>query len=466
MPNRFGNRAAAMLLAAALCGAGSARAAPAFPADTFTLANGLQVVVLPSHRAPIVVHMVWYKAGAADETPGKSGIAHFVEHLMFKGTTTMEPGEFARTVAANGGNDNAFTTHDYTAYYENLSADRLPLAMKLESDRMANLVLSDDVVLPEREVILEERRTRIDNSPQALLDEQIDAALYLNEPYHRPTIGWESEMHGLTTGDALAFYRTWYWPNNAVVVIAGDVDTGKVRALAEQYYGPLPSHPVPRHPQLEEPPKVAAIQLSMTSALAGSPTWSRSYLAPSYNYGKTEDAYALQLLAEILGGSATSRLYRDLVEGKGLALDAGAYYDPSSRGLSSFSVYCEPKKQAAIDTAVAEIEKQLQLVLKDGVTASELDKAKKRLQARLVYEQDSLGATARLVGVALATGRTLDDVEAWPDRIGAVTAEQVAAAARDVIHDDVGVTGYLRPAPNAGAPPSPFRGLGSSESVR
>jgi zinc protease len=455
---------AALIAAGFGLGAVGAAAAPELAADSFTLANGLEVAVLPDHRAPIVVQMVWYKVGAADETPGKSGLAHFVEHLMFKGTKNMAPGEYAKTIAANGGEENAFTTHDYTGYYATIAADRLPLAMRLEADRMANLVVSDAVVLPEREVIIEERRSRIDNSPQALLDEQIDAALYLNEHYHIPTIGWEAEMHGLTTADATEFYHRWYAPNNAVLVVAGDVQLDQVKALAQKYFGPLPSRPVPDRARLDEPPKVAAIRLSMTSPLAGTANWSRAYLAPSYRLGNTEEAYPLQVLAEILGGSATSRLYRDLVLDKGLALGAGADYDAEMLGLSSFTFYAMPKKDKA-DPVEAEIDRQIDAVIRDGVTQTELDNAKKRLAARRVYSQDSLQGPARMVGEALAIGRSLDDVKAWPQRIAAVTVAQVNDAARSVLVGRAAVTGLLLPEPNVEAS-SPLTRPRATESVQ
>ena len=385
---------------------------------------------------------------------------------MFKCTKNISPCEFAKIVSSNGGNDNAFTTQDYTAYFENLAADRLELAIKLESERMTGLVLTDAVVLPEREVIIEERRTRIDNSPQALFEEQIEAALYLNQPYRKPTIGWESEMQGLTTDDALAFYRKWYAPNNAVLVIAGDVETSKVRELAQKYFGPLERRAVPARSRVAEPPKVAAITLSMSSPRVGSPSWSRSYLAPSRNFGKTEETHALQLFAEILGGSATSRLYRALVLDKSLAYGAGTDYSPQLLGLATFTVYAMPKKDVAIADLEAEVKSQMQKVLKDGVTQAELDNAKKRLEANALYAQDSLSGTARMVGGALVTGRTLDDVLDWSDRIDAVTLAQVNDAARDVIHDDVAVTGILTPTPGSHAPAAGLPPVGGGGSVQ
>ena len=428
-------------------------AAPAqakmFDAETFTLENGLEVVVLPNHRAAIATQMIWYKAGAADEPRGKTGIAHFLEHLMFRGTKETPPGAFSRIVAENGGRDNAFTTHDYTAFFQNVASDRLELVMKLESERMTGLVLSDAVVLPERDVIIEERHSRIDNTPSALLNEQLDAALYMNSRYHDPVIGWESEMRGLGPDDARAFYSTWYAPNNAVLVIAGDVTVERVRELAERYYGPIPRRPVPPRIELAEPPKVAATRLVMKSSRVAETSWSRSYLAPSYQSGKPGAAYALQVLAEVLGGGATSRLYQGLVVDQGIALSAGAFYDPSARGPTTFGFYASPKKTMALPDFEAALEKIVKSVLTDGLTADEVARAKKRMQTSAVFAQDGLGGPARIVGAALVSGRALDDVQAWPERIGAVTLDEVNEAARLVIHEEAGVTGILLPQPTS-----------------
>jgi len=420
-----------------------------FNAASFTLANGLDVVVVENHRAPIATQMIFYKVGSADEHRGKTGIAHFLEHLMFKGTKTVPPGEFSHIISRNGGRENAFTTADYTGFYQNVAADRLELAMRLESDRTTGLVLTDAVVLPERDVILEERRMRIDNVPSALLNEQINAALYLNHPYHNPVIGWESEMEGLTTADALAYYHTWYAPNNAVLVIGGDVSLAQVRALAEKYYGPIPSRPVPERHRASEPPKVASTRLVMKSARAGEPSWSRSYLAPSYHAGEKQYAYALQVLAEAVGNGAASRLYRALVLDKGVALSVGAYYRADALDLGSFGFYVTPKKGVAIADLEAALETEIKAVLKDGLTQEEVDRAKRHMRQEAVYARDSLDAPARIIGEALATGRSLEEVETWPQRIGAVTLDDVNAAARLVIHDDTAVTAVLLPEPTS-----------------
>ena len=420
-------------------------AAQRFNAESFTLGNGLQVIVLPNHRVPAVTQMVWYKTGAADDPRGKSGIAHFLEHLMFKGTRANPGAAFSALIAQNGGRDNAFTTEDYTVFHETVAKDRLDLAMRLEADRMTGLVLDDAAVLPERDVILEERRMRIDNDPSALLREQLIAGLYLNASYHNPTIGWEHEMRGLGTADALAFYRDWYAPNNATLIVSGDVETAEVRVLAEHHFGPLAARSVPPRLRLEEPPHYAAIRLEMKSPRAAQPSWRRFYLAPSYRAGATQHVYALQILAEILAGSADSRLHKALVLDKKLALSVGAGYSPSALGLAEFGVYATPKPGVAIADIEAAVEAELHRLLEHGVEAEEVAQAARRMQASAIYSQDSLSGPANIVGTALAIGRSLDEVAAWPDKLGAVTPAEVAAAARAVLVERNSATGILLP---------------------
>jgi zinc protease len=428
-----------------IAAAPSPTVAQRFDAETFTLPNGLQVVALPNHRVAAVTQMVWYKTGAADDPRGKSGIAHFLEHLMFKGTRANPPGTFSAQIAQNGGRDNAFTTEDYTVFHETVAKDRLDLVMRLEADRMAGLVLDDRVVLPERDVILEERRMRIDNDPSALLREQLMAGLFLNASYHNPTIGWEHEMRGLGTADALAFYRDWYTPNNAILIVAGDVDAAEVRTLAERHFGPLAARPVPARLRLDEPPHYAAIRLEMKSPRVAQPSWRRVYLAPSYRAGATQHAYALQILAEILAGSANSRLHQALVLDKGLALTVGAGYSPSAIGLADFGVYATPKPGVAVADVEAAVDAELRRLVEHGVEADEVAQAARRMQAAAIYSQDSLSGPANIIGTALAIGRGLDDVAAWPERVGAVTAADVLAAARAVLVERNSATGILLP---------------------
>ena len=441
-PGRVGLVLALLL---GVAGAASPSRAQQFGAESFTLANGLQIVVLPNHRVPAVTQMVWYKTGAADDPRGKSGAAHFLEHLMFKGTKAHPPGAFNGLISRGGGRHNAFTTEDYTAFHETVAQGRLQLVMQLEADRMTGLVLDDGVVLPERDVVLEERRTRTDNEPTALLREQLLANLLLNASYRVPTIGWEAEIRRLSTEDALAFYRDWYMPNNAILIVAGDTDTAEVRRLAETNFGPLAARPVPPRVRLDEPEHRAAIRLEMKSARVAQPSWRRLYLAPSYRAGATQHAYALQVLAEILGGGASSRLYQVLVLNDAIALSASADYAATAIGLTEFGISATPKAGVAVADLEAAIDAQLHRLIDEGVDADEVRRAEERMQAAAIYAHDSLAGPANIVGAALAIGQSLDDVAAWPERIGAVTSAEIAAAARTVLIERNSATGILLP---------------------
>ena len=326
-----------------LTAAGSKGEAAVFNPETFTLDNGMQVVVVTNRRAPVVSHHVWYKIGSADSPPGKSGLPHFLEHLMFKGTDDLESGEFSRIVARNGGNENAFTGPDYTGYFQTIARDRLETVMRMEANRMTRLKLEPGEVLTERDVILEERSQRVDNDPGSRLGELVNATQYLNHPYRLPVIGWRHEIAGYTREDALDFYRTWYAPNNAVLIVAGDIDAAELRPLAEKYYGVIPARPVPERQRLGEPPQQAPREVDLADPRVQQPSLIRSYLAPSFNAGESEHAYALEVLAEILGGTSTSRLYRALVIDQKLATSAGAYYRGTSLDLTTLRAYASPR---------------------------------------------------------------------------------------------------------------------------
>ncbi len=419
--------------------------AAVFNPETFTLGNGLQVVVLPNHRAPVVTHMVWYKVGAADEPPGLSGVAHLLEHLMFKGTESVPEGEFSRIVARIGGRENAFTAHDYTGYFQTIAKDRLARVMALETDRMSNLELTEDQIATERLVVLEERRQRTDNEPAAVLGEYVSAGLYLNHPYRRPIIGWAHEIAELDREAVLDFYRRWYAPNNAVLIVAGDITADELKPLAEATYGTIPPADVPRRLELAEPPQGAARRVVLHDAKVHQPIWLRSHLAPSYLDGATEHAYPLQVLSYILGGNATSRLYRQLVVADKKAVAAWSHYSATSRGPAEFTVGASPAAGVSVETLEASVEGVLSALLQDGVTADEVDRAKRRMLADAVYVRDSLSAGAQILGEALAMGRTVDDVEAWPERIRQVTPDQVRAAAEAVLRVERSVTASLLP---------------------
>jgi zinc protease len=405
----------------------------------------MQVVVVPNHRAPVVVHMVWYRVGSADDPLGKSGIAHFLEHLMFKGTPTVPEGEFSRIVARNGGNQNAFTSYDYTGYFQKVARDRLAIVMELEADRMVNLVLDDAAVLPERKVILEERRSRTDNNPSALLGEQLDAAQYLAHPYRIPVIGWAHEIAMLDTADALAFYNRHYAPDNAILVVAGDVTAAELRPLAERIYGAIPARGVAPRQRVSEPPQLAARRLELRDERVRQPEWSRTHLAPSYNAGASQHAYALQVLAELFGGSTTSRLYRALVIDQKVAASAGAWYGASSLDMSQFGFYASPSQGVDVAALEAAMDAEIAALLADGVSDEEVERVKTRLVREAVYARDSLSTAARIFGAALSMGLSVEDVEAWPERIAAVTTAQVNAAARAVLVPETSVTGLLLP---------------------
>ncbi len=417
-----------------------------FNPETFTLDNGMQVVVITNRRAPVVTHHVWYRIGSADSPLGKSGLPHFHEHLMFKATDKMESGEFSQEVARNGGNDNAFTGPDYTGYFQTIARDRLELVMRMEADRMTNLVLGEDEVLRERDVVLEERSMRVDNDPGSRFAEQLNAAQFLHHPYRMPVIGWRHEIEEYSREDSLDFYRTWYAPNNAVLLVAGDIDAAELKPLAERYYGVIPSREIPDRKRVEEPPQLAAREIVMTDPRVRQPSLIRSYLAPSFNTGETRHAYPLDVFAEILGGTSTSRLYRALVIDQKIATSAGAYYRGSSLDLATFRIYASPRPGVTMDELEAAVDAELQRLKDEPITDDEVDRATKRLVAEAVYARDSLSSAVRSFGIALTTGRTVDDVEAWPERIESVTAKQINEAAAFVLKAEQSVTGKLLPA--------------------
>jgi zinc protease len=441
---------APLLIASTLAHGSAALAEPAaiaMPAvDSFTLDNGLQVVVIPDHRAPVVTHMLWYKVGAADEPDGASGIAHFLEHLMFKGTEKHPTGQFSAMVAELGGQENAFTSQDYTAYYQRVAKEHLPVLMEFEADRMAGLILSDEVVTPERDVVLEERRLRVDSDPSSRLSEAVAAALFLNHPYRTPIIGWQHEIEGLDRHAAIAFYERFYTPNNAVLVIAGDVETPEVRKLAEASYGKVERRAEPgERLRPREPEPIAARRVTLADARVRQPQLSRTYLAPSYNTAEGKTAYALDLLAVILGGGSTSRLHRALVVDQGIAAQAGSYYQGDALDQSRFTVYALPRPGVEMEALEKAMDAELQRIVTDKVTAAELERAKTRLVAETIYAQDSQISLARAYGSTLTTGGTIEEVRNWPVEVRRVTAEEVQAAAAMVLDLRRSVTGTLLP---------------------
>ncbi|WP_341862972.1 pitrilysin family protein [Gymnodinialimonas sp. 57CJ19] len=418
----------------------------------FTLDNGMQVVVIEDHRSAAVTHMVWYRAGSADEMPGQSGIAHFLEHLMFKATDDLESREFSRIVEENGGSDNAFTSWDYTAYHQHIAADRLGLMMMMEADRMRDLVFDEDEVATERQVILEERAQRTDTSPGALFNEQLSAATYLNHPYGRPIIGWRHEMEELSLQDARDWYGTHYHPNNAILVVAGDATPEEVRALAEEHYGPIPANPdiaaAESRERPTEPPHIAQRRVTYEDARVANPYVSIEYLAPERNAGDQEEAAALTLLAEILAGSGfTSVLPREMQLDDERSLFVGAYYSGTSLDETTFTLINMPLPGTSLEQAEADLLAEIEEFLEEGIDPAQFERIRFQIEASRIYEEDDASGLARAYGRALTSGLTVADVQAWPDVLAATTIEDVMDAAREIFGQDATTIGYLMQPP-------------------
>jgi zinc protease len=423
----------------------TAFAAHAEEVTTYTLDNGMEVVVIEDHRAPVVVHMVWYKIGSADEPVGASGVAHFLEHLLFKGTDVQEPGEFSATVAANGGSDNAFTSYDYTAYFQRIAADRLELMMQMESNRMNNLRITPEDVETERQVILEERNQRTENNPNALAREQFNAALFQNHRYGVPIIGWKHEMEQLDLQDALDFYDLYYSPNNAILVVAGDVEPKEVLALARQYYGAIPAEehlPVRERPQ--EPPQRAERRITYVDARVSQPFLIRSYLAPERDPGAQSEAAALVYLAELLGGSPfTSALGQALQFDSQTAIYTNASYDGSRLDDGTFSFAVVPAEGVSLSEAEAAMDEVINAFMEAEIDPARMDSIRTQLRASEIYALDNVDGLARRYGAALTQSLTIADVQAWPDILQAVTEEDIKAVAAKVFNRDQAVTGWV-----------------------
>ena len=444
---------AVVLSAAALSAAApvaQAQEAPD-PVTTFTLDNGMDVVVIEDHRAPAVTHMVWYKAGSADESAGSSGVAHFLEHLLFKGTETLEPGEFSKVVAANGGSDNAFTSYDYTGYFQRIASDRLGLMMEMEADRMVNLQLDEGDIATERDVIIEERNTRVENDPGALFSEQRSAAQYLNHRYGVPIIGWRHEMESLDLAKALDFYELNYSPNNAILIVAGDATPEEVRRLAEEHYGPIPANPeIGPRVRPQEPPQMAERRLVMRDPRVAQPYVMRTYLAPERDSGAQEKAAALSVLAEILGGGQTSVLSRKLQFDTQQAVYTSAFYSATSLDDTTFGLVVVPAEGVSLQDAEDAMDATIAGFIEEGVDPDQLERIKFQMKAQQIYARDSSDSIARRYGSALTAGLTVEDVQEWPDVLQSVTAEDVIAAAEAVFDRRKSVTGWLMAAEEVG----------------
>jgi zinc protease len=435
--------AAAALAAAPRAVAAIQSGRPVFGAETFTLENGLTGVVIPMRRAPVAAHMVWYRVGAADEPPGLSGMAHFLEHLMFKGTPNVGPGEFSRRVAREGGRDNAFTGHDYTGYFQQVAVDRLELVMRMEADRMANLLLDPKDIEPERLVILEERRQVVETIPTRRFRERLAALLYLNHPYGRPVIGWEHEIRTIPRAALVAFHERYYGPGNAILVVQGDVSLDQVRRLAEATYGQVPKSDRVARLRPQEPPPAGDRRLALRDPRVREPQMARLHLAPTARAAEGE-ADALEVLAHVLGSGPTSRLWRALVD-TGLAAAASASYGGESVDPTEFALYASPRPGTDPARAEAALGEVVARLLDEGVTEDEVARAIRQMTAGAAFARDSLMGGARTIGASLAVDLPLEHVEHWPSRIAGVTPARVTEAARAVLRAGAGVTGWLMP---------------------
>ncbi|MEL7430283.1 MAG: pitrilysin family protein [Pseudomonadota bacterium] len=414
--------------------------------SSYQLENGVKLVVIPDRRAPVVTHMIWYEVGSADDPVGKSGISHFLEHLLFKGTANVPQGEFSGAVASIGGQENAFTSYDYTAYYQKVSPNALPLMMRYEADRMRNVVLSDEVVYPERKVILEERSSRVDSNPSSILSEFVQAALFVHHPYGVPIIGWEHEIEKLEREDILAFYEQWYQPWNAIVVVAGDVDPENVYQLAKDSYGKVKAtQPEVERKRNSDPVRVVSKSITYRDTRVTNPVWQRTFVVPSYRTDQGLESEALDILASILGQSVSSRIYKNLVIRNEMATGAGAYYQGTAIDEGYFGLYATPRGDTTVEELEAAMESQIDTLLSQGVTKEELDRARRTLIQSVVFSQDSQVTMARIFGSVLATGGTIEDVTEWTKRLEQVTVEELNAVARKYLVRDKAVTSYLLP---------------------
>lgn len=407
------------------------------------LDNGLDILVIPDRRVPVVTHMLWYRNGSADDPLGQSGIAHFLEHLMFKGTDRYPAGEFSKVVSALGGQENAFTSFDYTAYFQRVAPEHLGRMMEFEADRMSGLNFDDAVVGPERDVVLEERRMRVETDPAAQLSEAMAASLFVHHPYGIPIIGWMHEIETLDRTNALDYYRRFYCPANAILVVAGDVADGEVLRLAERTYGRNTMRseaPARRRPR--EPEPRASRHVCIADPKVEQPTLQRLYLVPSSRTGTRRESHTLEVLAEAIGGGPTSWLYRKLVLEGGCAVNAGAWYMGSAIDQSRFSLYGVPAQGVTLPALEAKLDRVIGS-LRDELDEVTIERAKTRLIAETIYSLDSQSSLARIYGSALAVGETLEDVRTWPDQIRAVTRDDLVSSVETSLTKRRSVTGHL-----------------------
>jgi len=445
-------RAYLFCIALSLCGLHATAQAEVFER---TLKNGLKVIVKEDHRAPVVVQQIWYKAGSMDERTGVTGIAHVLEHLMFKGTQTVPAGEFSKRIAAAGGRENAFTSYDYTAYFQQLHKSKLPLAMRLEADRMRNLNLTAADFASEIKVVMEERRLRTDDAAHALLYEKMMATVFQQHPYQHPIIGWMSDLESLTVADAQAWYERWYAPNNATLVIAGDVKASEVFALAQRHYGAIPRRAMPP-PRVFVESKQLGIKRIAVKAPAELPHLVMSYRAPTLQDPAQDwKPYALQILAGVLDGNESARLNKHMVREQQIASGAGAGYDATSRGPNLFTLEATPSEGKTVADVETALRGEIALLVNDGVSGEELQRVKAQVTAGEVYKLDSLFYQAMQIGQMESIGLGHRALRVMLEKIQAVTAEQVRQVAEEIFQDDSLTVAVLDPQPLSGKPKAP-----------
>ena len=435
--------------------------AQTFGAQEFTLQNGMQVVVIPNHRAPVVTHMLWMKVGAADEKPGLSGMAHYLEHLLFKGTAKQAPGEFSKTVKTLGGNDNAFTSQDYTAYFESIAVENLPKVMEMEADRMVNINPPAEHFKSEKSVVLEERRQRTDNDPRALFGEQMNSLLYINHPYGTPVIGWMNEIEDYEWVDVKKFYDTWYAPNNAVLVVSGDITAEKLKPLAEKYYGAIPKKDLPARLRPLVPPAPGNTLLTLQDPSIHQSIYSKSFIAPAESRNRS-DSLALQVLSDILDGGSATRLYKSLVVEQKKATSVEFGYNSTALDYGTITLGGIPATGVSPEELGKLLDAEIRKVVDKGVTETEVKEAIQRLTDEAVFARDSVSGPAMIFGAALTTGSSVQDIENWPADIAKVTVERVNAAAKTYLDENnpwvrPPVTGYLLPEEKPAPTPEPAK---------
>jgi len=418
-----------MLLALAV---GSAQAA----VTDVTLDNGMRVIVQEDHRAPVMVSQVWYRAGSMDEFNGTTGVAHVLEHMMFRGTKNVPPGEFSKRIAAAGGRENAFTSRDHTAYFQQMQKDRLELAMQLEADRMANLVISDELFAKEIQVVMEERRLRTDDQAQSVVYERLMATAYQTHPYRRPIIGWMDDLQNMSGQDARDWYARWYAPNNATLVVAGDVKADAVVELAKRYFGALPARALPQRKPQVEPAQVGEKRI-VVKAPAQLPYLVMAWHAPTLkDWDKDTTPYALQILAGVLSGNDSARLQKSLVKTQQIAVNASAGYDAVARGPGMFMIDATPAQGKSVAALEQAIRAEIQRVQREGISEAELARVKAQVIAADVYQRDSLFYQAMQLGEYVTAGLPPEALARRVDKLRAVTAEAVQTAARQWLQDD------------------------------